>query len=152
MDRFLSLFWCFNAVPLIPVFNHSVSAPGPQLALSPLQNDLDFFPNLLRSQPQYEGQMWDMSQCGPWGVCHLHPLCQHTAFCHCHNKRQCSFVYDEFRQRMQTLSNTDWAWWVSKGVIWCLIGCCHFGYKKGQLFGPLVGVCMHLHNRPENEL
>ncbi|TNN84085.1 hypothetical protein EYF80_005691 [Liparis tanakae] len=80
----------------------------PQLALNPLENDPDHFSNLLCLQPQYEGQMWDMSQSAPRGVAleeakeqsvgkgWLHCICMSGPHPHPHHYQQQKQPYSQF--------------------------------------------------------
>lgn len=76
------------AVPLIPTFNHSVCRHG-DLSLPSTHLRTTSIPLRIccSSSPLYAGQMWDMGQSAPRGVCHLHPFCQHSAFSATHNER-----------------------------------------------------------------
>lgn len=130
----------FAAAPLIPAFN-SLVIKG--------HTDLSLPSSHLRTTPIplpicYAGSLSMKGRCGTWGqsapdVFAISILSVNT-LCHSHNKRQSSFVRDEFRRRRQTPSDSYGGFRMSKGLFDVFGGCCHLCFK-GRLFGPRVVVC-----------
>lgn len=132
----------FGSISLIPAFNHSLRRHR-DLSLPSIHLRATSIP------PQICEGMRD--RCGTWAklvtevfaisILSVNTLLSLPLF-HTHNKRQRSFVWHEFRWRWQTLSNMNWGWKVSKGVILCLIFFCRYSLKA-QLFGPWVIMSSH---------
>lgn len=131
----------FSGVSLIPAFNHSVCRHG-DLSLPSIHLRTTSIP-LQICQANSPGMK---DRCGTWAklltevfaisILSVNTLLSSPLF-HIHNKRQRSFVWHKFRWRWQTLSNMDWGWKMSKGLILCLIFCCRYTLKA-RLFGPWV--------------